>query len=295
MRHFLLGMLLLALLGTSTFRQAERLQARPVELKLGPVLSPTIVQLFVPEHATTIAIQTIVKVMFYFGSFFEEDRNILQEGPEYASMYRHLSLAVKLDPYNMDAYYFAQAAFTWEVGRVREVNRMLDYGMQYRTDDYLLPFYAGFNSAYFLKDYAAAARYFQLASDRSGNPLLVKLAARYFHESEQTGLGLAFLETMIKGASDPKTRLIYEKRRDALLTIRGLQEAVVNYRDRFGKTPERIQDLVISDLLPELPIDPYGGTFYLDELGRVRTTSKFAVNGSEFNSDPTQKDQNSTN
>ena len=46
-------------------------------------------------------------------------------------MYKTLQTAAKFDPYNSDAYYFAQAAFTWEVGRAKEVNQMLDYGMKH--------------------------------------------------------------------------------------------------------------------------------------------------------------------
>jgi len=71
-------------------------------------------------------------------------------------MYNTLVTAVKLDPYNMDAYYFAQSAFTWEVGRVKEVNSVLEYGMKYRTWIGSC-FFVGFNEAYFLKNYAKAA------------------------------------------------------------------------------------------------------------------------------------------
>jgi hypothetical protein len=276
-KRLILGGILLALLAVTTLHQAETLQNRPIELKLGPVVSTTLVKLLAAEYTATLAIRSVVRVMFYFGSYFEDNPNLVKNAPEYANMYQHLIQAVKLDPYNMDAYYFAQAAFTWEVGRAREVNRMLDYGMKYRTKDYLLPFYAGFNSAYFLKDYPQAARYFQMAGERSGNTLFTKLAARYFYEGGESHLALAYLDTMIKGAVDRKTRLIYEKRRDALLAIQLIEEADISYRKSVGIGPEQVADLLEHGSLKELPVDPYGGTFYLDEQGRVRTTSKFAL------------------
>ena len=34
--------------------------------------------------------------------------------------------------------------------------------------------------------------------------------------------------------------------------------------------------ILLSWLLVSLPADPYGGEFYFDEAGKVRTTSKFA-------------------
>jgi hypothetical protein len=276
-KRLLFGFTLLALLTATSLHQAEALQHRPVELKLGPVTSTTLVKLLAAEHAATLALRNVVRVMFYFGSYFDENPNLVKSAPEYANMYQHLVQAVKLDPYNMDAYYFAQAAFTWEVGRAREVNRMLDHGMKYRTKDSLLPFYAGFNSAYFLKDYPQAARYFKIAAERSGRTLFAKLAARYFHEGGQNQLGLAYLDTMIKGAADRKTRLIYEKRRDALQATQSIDEAVTRYRGSFGNNPVELTDLVEQGSIEKLPVDPYGGTFYLDEQGRIRTTSKFAL------------------
>ncbi len=61
----------------------------------------------------------------------------------------------------MDAYYFAQAVLVWDVGQVRLANELLEYGMRYRTWDYLLPFFAGFNYSYFLKDNEKAAQYYR--------------------------------------------------------------------------------------------------------------------------------------
>jgi hypothetical protein len=280
-KYLLFVVVLLILLTVTSLHQAEALKNRPVELKLGPVASTTLVKLLASEHAATLAYRSVVRVMFYFGSYFEENPNNIHHAPEYANMYQHLVQAVKLDPYNMDAYYFAQAAFTWEVGRAREVNSMLDHGMKYRTNDFLLPFYAGFNSAYFLKDYPQAARYFQMAAERSGNTLFTKLAARYFYEGGESPLGLAYLDTMIKGAADRKTRLIYEKRRDALLAIQLIEKAATGYRESHGRNPDQVSDLLEQNSLKNLPVDPYGGTFYLDDEGRVRTTSKFALKLSE--------------
>lgn len=281
MNRLFFGIILLALLTVTSLHQSDALQNRPLELKLGPVVSTPLVKLLAAEHAATLAIRNVVRVMFYFGSYFDENPNIVKSAPEYANMYQHLVQAVKLDPYNMDAYYFAQAAFTWEVGRAREVNSMLDYGMKYRTKDFLLPFYAGFNSAYFLKDYPQAAHYFQLASERSDNTLFTKLASRYFYEAGRNQLGLAYLDTMIKSAADRKSKLIYKQRRDALLAVQVIEDAITRYREIYAGNPDQISTLLERGSLIELPVDPYGGTFYLDEQGRVRTTSKFAIKQSE--------------
>lgn len=255
---------------------AGYLKERPVEVKLGYLPHPQLLKIATGTHAPTVAQMTVVRVLFYFGTILQKLDEKVIVAPEFANMYRTLLTASELDPYNMDVYYFAQAAFTWELGRIAEVNHLLERGMQHRTRDFWLPYYLGFNNAYFLKDYQKAAVYYQKAAELSGDSLLTKLAARYFYEAEQTALGLVFLEAMIKGAKDPAIRKTYELRHEALQISMTIDAALQSYKDRFGRNPERLETLIETGLLSELPKDPYGGEFYLDENGKVRSTSKFA-------------------
>ncbi len=282
----LVFLLLLALLGGIVQEQSNRLQQRPTILKLGPVPHAGLVRATTGEHLTALSFRTVISVMFYFGSFFEKHTNRMQDAPEYLSMYNHLKHAVQLDPYNVDAYYFAEAAFTWELGRAKEVNSLLDYGMKYRTWDYQLPFFAGFNAAYFLKDYATAARYMQLAAERSNNPLFTKLAARYFHESGQSAMGLAFLDTMEKGAKSDRVRQIYHQRKEALLAVNAIESALEEFQMRYQQLPESLSELVTKGLFDEIPSDPYGGKFYLAADGKVRSSSKFVMQSLENEKKP---------
>jgi len=176
----------------------------------------------------------------------------------------------------MDTYYFMQAAFTWELGRARDVNKVLAYGMKYRTWDYQLPFYIGFNSAFFLKDYNKAAVNMKRAAELSGNQLYTTLAARYFYESGQTDLGIAFLETMEKEAKDKDVRRVYELRLNALHAVKSLENSVGKFRTMFNRLPADLNELVVSKIISNIPADPYGGKFYLDPDGKIRTTSKLA-------------------
>jgi hypothetical protein len=261
---------------------ASYMKNRPVAVKLGYVPSAEVLRVTVGDQKLIVAHTAVVKVLVYFGTLVEKlNSNKIVLPAEYLNMYTTLQTAVKLDPYNSDAYYFSQAAFTWEVGRAAEVNRMLDYGMKYRTWDFTLPFYAGFNSAYFLKQYEPAARYMQRAAEISGNPLLTTLAARYFFESNNSDLGIQFLEMMEKGAKDEQVRKLYRLRRTALRAVTGIQAAVNQYRERHGRLPTRLEELSEQGILPQLPEDPYGGRFYLDSSGTVRTTSKFAFGGQQ--------------
>jgi len=253
---------------------------RPVAIKLGYIPSAEVLRVTVGDQKLLAGHAAVVKVLVYFGTLIDKlNTNKLVIPAEYLNMYKILQTAVKLDPYNADSYYFAQAVFTWETGRAKEVNLMLDYGMKYRTWDYMLPFFAGFNSAYFLRDMESAAQYMKKAAEISGNPLFTNLAARYFYESNKTEVGIQFLEMMEKGAKDENAKKLYHLRRTALVAASTIQTAVNQFRDQYGRLPNRLDELVELGFIRSLPDDPYGGHFYLDGLGTVRTTSKFASGG----------------
>lgn len=258
------------------FPFTEQLKTRPVEVKLGYLPHPQLLKVASGEHAVSVSELSVLKVLFYFGTLLQKFQENVIVPPEFFNMFKTLQGAIHLDPYNMDAYYFAQAAFTWELGRVEEVNHLLEIGYRNRTWDAWIPFYLGFNSAYFLKDYPKAAEYMQRAAELSGNPLFAKLAARYFYESEQTAFGLAFLETMISTAQDPSVKSTYQLRRDALAATLIIEKALQDYQHKHGTSAATLDQLLESRTLLDLPADPYGGGFYLDEQGRVRSSSKFA-------------------
>lgn len=252
------------------------MDARPVAVKLGYLPTGKVLRYTVGDQKALTAELAVLKVLFYFGSLVEEWQNRVSIPPEYYGMYRMIESAIKLDPYNMDAYYFAQAAFTWEIDHASDVNRLLAYGMKYRTWDWYLPFFKGFNEAFFLKDYEAAGVDMQKAADLSGSQLFTNLSARYFYESGHNDLGITYLQSMIAKERDPKVKSAYVMRLRALESIQVLEEALSTYQQQYGKTPDDLQALVESGLIEGLPLDPYGGHFYLDSTGKIRSSSSLA-------------------
>jgi hypothetical protein len=250
---------------------------RPMEVKLGYLPHPQLLKILSADHGLLLAETAVVKVLFYYGTIVGKFQENVIIRPEHANMYRTLQTATQLDPYNMDAYYFAQAAFTWELNRVAEVNALLEHGIKYRTWDPWMFFYLGFNNAYFLKDYGKAAGYLHRAGELAPeNALFSRLAARYYYESDQTELGLTFLETMIAEAKDRAVKQTYTVRRDALVAVLTLEKAQTAFTAKTGRQPDSLQELVQAGFLQQIPDDPYGGKFYLDGKKRVRSTSKLA-------------------
>ncbi|PLY03565.1 MAG: hypothetical protein C0623_00685 [Desulfuromonas sp.] len=269
-------LLFIALFGTLvlvTIPFSGYMNDRPVALKLGYTPRAEVLKIVSGEHRYLVASTNVIRVLFYFGSLNEEYANRNLTPPEYARMYETLIQSVKLDPYNQDLYYFAQATFTWDVGRIKEVNKLLEYGMKYRVDDFNLPFWAGFNTAYFLKDYDKAAAYMQKAAEISNSPFFTKLAARFFHEAGRNDLGIAFLDTMIRTAKDRKIKDSLLLRKRALAQLRNLQQLVDRFHGETGLWPETIDTLKDKGYLDFIPADPYGGVYIIEPTGTVKTTS----------------------
>ncbi|MHC1696718.1 MAG: hypothetical protein AB9919_01375 [Geobacteraceae bacterium] len=255
------------------------LKQRPVVQKMGYLPEAKVLKFMVADHRNLVAEWAVLKVLFYYGGLMEggNETQLFSVPPEYYSMFMTLQTALRLDPYNMDAYYFAQAAFTWDVGRVKEVNNMLDYGMRHRMWDYQLPFYAGFNAAYFLKDFAVAAEYMKKAAQLSGDPLFTNLAGRFFYESGREDLGIIFIKSMKKGARDRKVRRLLQMRIQALEAVHVIRTAVKSFTTQYGRLPETVDELVQKGLLACVPVDPYGGKFFVSSDGSVESTSKLAL------------------
>lgn len=253
----------------------KNLKDRPLYEKLGYTPHGEFYKIALGEFRWFVGQYLSFKSITYYGGNVENIRRGRYKDVEYYNLYRTIETAALLNPYHEDIYYFAQGAFTWEIGRINEVNRILKYVMKYRTWDYKIPYFLGFNYAYFLKDYKTAGQYFKIASELSGSMLFTNLAARYFYEGGETELGISHLEAMIKLTRKESVKKAYETRLNALKGIKVIEDAVKVFHERYKRYPDNIDELIEKDILDKIPVDPYGGNFYLDENKRVRTTSQF--------------------
>lgn len=186
-----------------------------------------------------------------------------------------LETITDLDPYFWDAYLFAEMFLTWEAHKYEAANQLLLKARQYRTDDYRVPYYLGFNYYYFLKDNIKGAKYLMEASKLPGSPYyLASLAARLSVFSLQHRVGILFLKEMLKEAKEERAIKEFQLRINALEIMDRLEQKINQYQKTYNQMPASLNELVASGLIDKIPEDPYGGTFVLLENGRVYTTSK---------------------
>jgi len=248
----------------------RQVQAPPPKLMLLPSREMTRVASF--GNGLLTAQLIFYNSMFFVGSL---------EGPPTRTtlheLYHALDTSVYLDPYNIDTYYFAQGMFSWDLSLMGPLNNLLERGMEHRTWDWSLPFFYGFNQFYFLKNYEKAARYLKKSYELNPqNGFLPTLIARLHYQAGHTEVAIAFLEEMIRSTTSDSLRKFMLLRLEAFQAVSLLEGAIEIYEARYKTKPRSLEVLKESGILKTIPPDPYGGKFYLDARGRVRTTSKFA-------------------
>ena len=260
----------------AVFAMADYMRSKPFVEKLGYIPSVNTLKVISADHKQFLSSALIMKVLIYFGGLIEKAGNKLQIPADYPAMSRTIDAALKLDPYNMDGYYFAQGILAWDVGKAELANSFLERGMKYRSWDWQLPYFAGFNYAFFLKDYGNAARLYRRAAELSGNEMFMNLTGRYMQRSGNTKMAIAYLGMMAKNARQDSMKRTLLTRRAAFIEVLKIEEARDDFVQQNGKLPVSLNDLVSGGFLPRIPQDPYGGKFFIQNDGNISSTSGFA-------------------
>ncbi len=267
----------LFILGPFTRSMAKK----PYVVKLGTIPHPAVLQVLFPDYQEFIGANILGRIILYYGTLTDDldHPGKVQLVFDYPAMSRALHAALRLDPYNMDGYYFGQSILVWDVGQYHLATELLEYGMRYRTWDWQLPFFAAFNQAYFQKDRAAAARLYMRAGELSGETLFKSLAGRYLQEAGETQMAIDYLQTLVTNARTPAVKQALQVRIETFKAVLTIEQARDRYAEEHGWFPANIDVLLKTGYLATRPIDLYGGKFYLDENGKIGTTSKFAFAG----------------
>ena len=176
-----------------------------------------------------------------------------------------------LDPYFKQTYCLIQATLPWEAEKVDLTVKLLKKSMQHRSWDWVPGFFIGFDYFYFKKDNLQASKYIMEASKVPDAPIpLATLGARLAQKAEQTQTAIGFLKTMLSKTDNEKTKELLETRIKALTGALILEKAVKFFKNKYGRIPPALEDLLSKGILTSLPENPYGDNyFYNPETGRI--------------------------
>lgn len=277
MRSFIVAILVIsfAISGSVfalTMVSSERDKLRRTE-GIGLVMPSAVARIVALEFKGIFADIIFSRAMTYYGGKLIRTEKITEE--EWDWIYKNMDLATDLDNYFLDPYYFGAVNLSWGANKVKEANALLEKAFKYRDWDWSIPFYLGFNHFYFLQDNEKASFYLMESAKRGTSGSLIPiLAARLAYQGKRTENGIIFLQEIIKKTDDDTVKKSYEMRLSALKGILFLEKAVAVYQDSFKKQPERLDELIAKGIITAIPKDPYGGKFYIDKDGSIKTTSE---------------------
>lgn len=226
------------------------------------------------EHKGLLSDYLLLKTITFFGERVMAEQPLSDE--DWNFIIGSLDAVTDLDPYFLDPYILGEGLLAWESGKYLEANRLLEKGRKYRTWDWQLPFYIGFNHFYFLGDNEKGATYL-LEAARLPDSLsfLPDLAARIGYYGGKSRDAAVFLKGIIAQTDDRRVKERLEKRLTALERAAWIEDQVARFKRERGRMPIDLMELIGSGYAETLPQDPYGGEWVLMEFGRVFSTSRF--------------------
>jgi hypothetical protein len=177
-----------------------------------------------------------------------------------------------LNPAHEDNYYIAFAILA-QYGELDAAQTILARATRARVFDYQPAFFYAFNQWYYKHDVVGAVAWMREAAENLPDPdqrlTMQNMAARWMDKAQDLGLAIRVVEAMAREAKRKDFRVYLEQRVIRLRELQGLREAAAAFRERFGRAPLKLDDLVTSGILPGLPQDPFGFGFEFDKQGEI--------------------------
>lgn len=183
-----------------------------------------------------------------------------------------------ITPTYKEPYIIGSLIMALEAGDVPMALRLLDKGARHNPDEYMFDQEAGYYCYKYLKDYARAERYYERAASKPAAPNFIKRMKAhlvYLRDDPQTAFRM-WLD-IYNNARDTLERdsafnHLYQIRAENDLGI--LRQAIAAYRERFGRWPAALGELVAAGLLRSLPSDFSGRDYIYDPLQGTVTAQR---------------------
>ncbi len=199
----------------------------------------------------------------------------------YRDLGRYLDLSTDIDPAFTIAYRFGAASIPFNSGgwtwhNVPQSNELIEKGLRHDPNDWQLWLQLGFNRGVIGTDYEGAAEAYRNAARSPGAPTWIpQLVTRLYATAGSMDRARMYAQQILASTDEPELRETMERRLweiDLEEQLVKIDEALRRYRADHGEDPAQVNVLVTRGYLKELPEDPFGGVFYI-ENGEARSSS----------------------
>lgn len=192
------------------------------------------------------------------------------QSDNYKRLSDYLELSTRLDSKFSHPYAFGALvlpAYNQSEAAIKLGKRGIDEA----EPNWEIPYYLGTAYHMYFNDSANAAKYFDIAARTPGAPdNIAWIAANYGSRPDLRDQTILIWQSIYENSKDPELK----KRAEIYLYHFGLmnflEEASARYKSKFGTFPNPVDKLVEGKILSEIPPDPFGYRFEIDENGRAR-------------------------
>lgn len=219
----------------------------------------------------------------------------------YLDLFYYSDLVTDLDPKFEKVYQYAGNTIPTNLGRETWVNttearKILEKGVKNFPNNSSLRLFLAYNLSYFHNEHALAAEHLQVAAQLPNVDKRVKeMATRLLAYNRRFDVALELVESFRDNETDPEMRQMFEERVQEIHRERVLiqvDDAIAAFKQREGRLPTQLSELVAKGDLPSMPVDPMGGIIIITEEGRAGTnTTKLRLEPIDFRKKMLEKEQ----
>jgi len=186
------------------------------------------------------------------------------------------SIISELDPHYLDPYEIGSLIAAHEARDVNTACKILDRGLEKNPKEWIFPFEAGHIAQMVEKDFALAQKYYKRTMEIEGAPALVRrLYANAAFKIMDYKTSLENWLEIYQEAEDERIKKIASNQIYQIKTtidIKTIEEAIGKFKERFGRNPTELGQLMKDGLLGSLPKDLDGKEYIYDsQTGGVKT------------------------
>jgi tetratricopeptide (TPR) repeat protein len=184
----------------------------------------------------------------------------------------------QLDPAYTDPYWLGSVILTTEANDVEGGLRLLDKGFKNNPTVWILPYLAGWECDR-VQQYDRAAEYFDRAAKAPGAPPdLFRMKAGMTALTGNLREAIARWKDVLDDPRNDEGAREIARRQIRTLAVRAdtqdLDSAIAAFRQRNGRWPRVLLELVSAGLMPALPQDPDGHAYEYDRAtGKVSSAA----------------------
>lgn len=183
--------------------------------------------------------------------------------------------SIHLDPELRSAAFFGGVVLPKKPTDIQKGIALLTEAMKLNPIEWRFPYWIGYNYSQ-LEDYISTADYYKQASLLPGSPPFLKTnLAMIYYSAQKPELAIMYLQGLKESVQDEMSLDLIQTKIDWLMNIVFLEQKVSDFEKAFGKRPASLNELVDRGILREIPKDPFGDGYYLDNsTGAGSGTSK---------------------